>query len=231
MPAVLVAFGGGTGRRASIAPVLDDSIRDRPVRRAQFIAKAIIDSVEWSGGRAMARNTRFSSPRSVLGQLAGEANLGQPVSRASPGTTIQAGKQRPSTEEVLQALHKRIAALEAQVEMLREVIALDAGGNLSVAVPGNLYLNAGGALQLQGSTTAEVLAGSQSARLTLTGTGAIELSGVLSCSLSATTVAVSSSIYRVTAPVADFSSVLQCVTLNATNVVAASYSPGAGNVW
>ncbi len=175
----------------------------------------------------MARNARLSTTRSELGRLASIVSpTVLPADARAPAV-----KSRPSTEAVLKALQKRIAALEAQVDMLRQVIAVDAGGNLTVAVPGTLSVSAGGALHLQGTSSAELTAGSQSARVTLGGTGAVELNGSLSCTLSATTVEIGSSVYRVTAPLAHFSGVLQCVTLTATNVMAASYSPGAGNVW
>ncbi|MCB1887187.1 MAG: hypothetical protein KDH20_06250 [Rhodocyclaceae bacterium] len=169
----------------------------------------------------MVRNTRLSTTRAEIGGLATGVSLG----------SLPPPKGGPSTETVLKALHERIAALEGQLELLRQVIAVDSGGNLTVAVPGHITLSAGGALHLHGTASAEATAGSQSARLTLGSTGAVELSGNVSCTVSATTIAISSSSYRVDAPLADFSSVLKCATLTATNVVAATYSPGAGNVW
>jgi uncharacterized protein involved in type VI secretion and phage assembly len=49
--------------------------------------------------------------------------------------------------------------------------------------------------------------------------------------VSATQVTITAAVVNVTAGVAKFSAVLQADTLIANNVVASSYTPGAGNVW
>ena len=84
----------------------------------------------------MVRNTRLSTTRAEIGGLATGVSLG----------SLPPPKGGPSTETVLKALHERIAALEGQLELLRQVIAVDSGGNLTVAVPGHITLSAGGAL-------------------------------------------------------------------------------------
>ena len=67
-----------------------------------------------------------------------------------------------------------------------------------------------------------------SIRLTSAG---IEITGVATIVLTASTIAVATGSLQVDAAISEFSGVVESSTLVADSVVAASYSPGAGNVW
>jgi hypothetical protein len=47
----------------------------------------------------------------------------------------------------------------------------------------------------------------------------------------ASTVEVDASMVTVNSPMSQFSGVVQCSTLNASTVISAVYTPGAGNIW
>ena len=80
----------------------------------------------------------------------------------------------------------------------------------------------GGALQIR--TTA-----GQQVSLQADGTVAVVAPGRVS--VSAAEVQVAAGIVNVDAGMARFSGVVKCETLIANSVVAASYTPGAGNIW
>lgn len=100
------------------------------------------------------------------------------------------------------------------------LIAFDGGDPRSPVVLGKLWGGAGDKLTIecQGSTI----------RIDASG---ITIQAAAKVKVAASTMELDAGMIEVNAGMAKFSGVVQCDTLIANSVVAASYTPGAGNVW
>ena len=127
----------------------------------------------------------------------------KPVTKAKARTTVRAPLAAPAvTAKSLANALARISALEAQVARLRAAVG-GTGSDVTIEAAGTLILR-GATIKFEAAATIQA----QGARIDLTAgmvdvdTGIVKASGVL-----------------------------RCDTLQATSVIASSYTPGAGNIW
>jgi phage baseplate assembly protein gpV len=95
---------------------------------------------------------------------------------------------------------------------------------LHVRTPGGLEIH------LDDATGQITVTNGQGSTIRLDTTGVV-IEGAAKVTINASRAAISASMVEVDAGMSKFSGVVQCDTLIANSVVAASYTPGAGNVW
>jgi phage baseplate assembly protein gpV len=95
---------------------------------------------------------------------------------------------------------------------------------LHVRTPGGLEVH------LDDATGRVTITNGQGSTIRLDTTGVV-IEGAARVAVNASQVKISAGMVEVDAGMAKFSGVVQCDTLIANSVVAASYTPGAGNIW
>ena len=118
----------------------------------------------------------------------------------------------PSVPADVKAMQALVARLEARIAALEQIVSLQGDGSVNIQSPGKLKISA----------TKGVEISSSSATLTIQYSGC-EINGSL-FKLTAGNVSIAAPIVKSTGIV--MADVMQCNT-----VIAATYTPGAGNIW
>lgn len=141
-------------------------------------------------------------------------------SSSSSGSSRLPGRPSGGLEQQLEDALQRIAALEERLARYEATIAVNADGSVDLRAEGQFRIAATNNLLLE--------AGANYIELGLTG---IDVAAPATLRLEAGTVRTVAAMVQNNAAMVENSGVLRCETLIATSVVAASYTPGAGNVW
>ncbi|MCB9765107.1 MAG: hypothetical protein H6739_35365 [Alphaproteobacteria bacterium] len=108
----------------------------------------------------------------------------------------------------------------------RIAIVEEGGGQDTIAfsTPGGVT----GTLTDDGGGKVEIVAAGNTVTID---SGGVTVDAASTVSVTGSKVEVSAGMVSVSAAMADFSGIVKCTTLQATTVVASTYTPGAGNVW
>lgn len=159
------------------------------------------------------------------------------LTRSEPGATPPRGgaaRSALSAEQLATLLYQalaRIDELEIQMARLRNIVSTDTQGNVEIAASGHITLHAGAKVALYGGH--EIIARSGNAaslNLTATGTMALTSSGLGQISNGGALTLTAPQIKAET-PTLKASGVVQADTMQAITMIAAHYTPGAGNIW
>ena len=159
-----------------------------------------------------------------------KANYSQAAGAVKPGNVLQAAKDL--TPEQIKA---KLAALEQQVSSLLQRIHDDGAGNIHISTDGNISLYAKEIL-LEATNKASLSVG-LGASVDLNSAGDALINATARVKLTAgAQVLMSSSTVKMDAALVEGMSIfkantVQAATVVATNVVASTYTPGAGNIW
>jgi hypothetical protein len=162
-----------------------------------------------------------------------QASLTRPGAGSTPlrgGATPSALSAEQLTTLLYQAL-ARIDELEIQMARLRSTVSTDIQGNVEISSSGNVTVYAGAKVALYGGNEIIARSGnSASLNLKSTGTMALTSSGTGQISNGGAFTMTAPQIKAETAML-KASGVVQADTMQANNMVAAQYTPGAGNIW
>lgn len=143
----------------------------------------------------------MAAPDSKANQLAAAQRSTAPYQVKPPVATIQPGKAVPSGPDQSAI----IQTLVAQVAELQEAVARLQQALSTGTGPNSVTLYSSGRLNIHAAAEVQIEAGAQ--------------------------VTIKASSVQLQSPMVKTSGVLQCSSLIADSVIAASYTPGAGNLW
>ena len=143
----------------------------------------------------------MAAPDTTANQLAAAQRSTATYQVKPPVATIQPGSVAPGGQD--QSVI--IQTLVAQVAELQEAMARLQQALSTGTGPNSVTLYSSGRVNIQGASDVQIEAGSH--------------------------VTVKAAAVHLQSPIVKTSGVLQCSTLIANSVIAASYTPGAGNIW
>ena len=128
-----------------------------------------------------------------------------------------------------ESLLRHVAALEERVRKLDQALVIRANGNVPPKSTGGIRLEAGAGVELTSNTSIKLydIYGNE---IEFGPTG-LDLTTSAKLTILASTVKSNVSMNIVNAASSHFAGVVQCDTIIATNVVGASYTPDAGNIY
>jgi hypothetical protein len=174
---------------------------------------------------------RISMPH--IPRTLNQASLTRSETGSTPlrgGATQSALSTEQLTTLLCQAL-ARIDELEIQMARLRSIVSTDTQGNVEISSSGHVTLHAGTKVALYGGNEIIARSGnSASLNLKSTGTMALTSSGLCQISNGGALTMTAPQIKAETAML-KASGFVQADTMQANIMIAAQYTPGAGNIW